>query len=129
MSTDDLDSLTDTELSDTLAALLPPPEHRWVGTNDADECAHCGLASWQDDRPCQIRWAWNTVEVMRLLRTMRHVTVYMNHGQFDRQGRSADGVTVCIDEKWDLAATAPTFERAAVLAIIRALRADTAPLP
>lgn len=119
---DNLDALTNAELDAQLAALLPPPEHVWVETNDADECERCGMASWQDPAPCRIWWTHNPQEVLRLLDTLG-----------PQWGVTIERIPEWPEHPWQVQledddhcylGRAKEFGRAAVMALIRAKRAE-----
>lgn len=115
--TDNLDTLTDQQLNGVLAALLPPPEHFMQETGDGSCCKHCGLESWEDDRPCSIWWCAATDEVIKLLSRI----------SLDWSTRTYGGTTQ-VDahfvgpRKGSGRGHSSTLAKAGVLAAIRALR-------
>lgn len=120
MSDDDLDSLTDTALNETLSALLPPPKHRWVESRyGPDECAHCGAAKWDDEKRCRIHWVWSPAEVLKLLDKCSEWDCSKRYPEQSENER----YHVCVSSPHGEGRDA-TFCRAAVKALIRALRAD-----
>ncbi len=114
---DNLDTLTDQQLNDVLAALLPPPEHLLHETvGGSDYCDHCGWEPWQQEKECRIWWCGATHEVVKLL---------------DQQGEwfcthvgelpECNSHIIAIGTS-EATGAAKTFTRAGVIALIRHLR-------
>lgn len=127
MSSDSLDSLTDSQLNDALSALLPAPEHNWVESRfGPDDCAHCGVAQFEHEdavggKPCKGPW-WTSSsgEVLKLLSRLSPDWSSRTYG-----GETAvrlhfvgvyPGETFC--------GVGSTLARAGTIAAVRALRAD-----
>ena len=121
--TDGLEDLHDDDLNAALAAFLPAPEHRWIETHGGDDyCDHCGREKWQDEKPCEINYSYRPSTVLKLLD--RCYTWCSSRDAFLHSNR---GYTVTLylretDHGW-FVGWGPDFTRAAVVALVRGLRA------
>lgn len=119
---DELDGLSDNDLNETLSALLPAPEHRWVESlSGADQCHHCGYESWQPKQKCRVWWCGATDEVLKLLNRLGPEWSSRTYGNQTVVDLSFVGI-----ERGEARGIGPTLARAGVVAAVRALRYDLA---
>src|SRR5690606_21869015 len=107
------DKLTDDELDRLFAERVAgPAEHRWQETHDGRVCAHCGLESWEEDRPCAIRYSH---DAQALIPHLEQCGWHIESCFYDDD-----------DQDWVVklsahpSAVAPTFNRAVMIALFDA---------
>lgn len=115
---DELDGLTDAQLNETLAGLLPPAEHRFVESKyGPDECVHCGAAPFDEDKGCRVWWTASADEVIKLLGRLSPDWSMRTYGGESEVRLHFVGPAQTTVAGW------AAFPRAGVLAAVRALRA------